>query len=70
MTAGLGLEQRLEQRFLAGEIVIERALADADGAGDVAQAGAEVALVGEEAERGIENRLAGAGPVGVRVDEP
>ena len=65
LSADSAVEQRLEQRLLAGKVVVERAFADADGAGDVAQAGAEVALVGEQRERGVENGLAGALSVGV-----
>ena len=58
-------DQRIEQRLLALEVVIERALAHADGGGHVAQAGAEIALVGEQLERGVEDGLAGALAIGV-----
>ena len=50
---------------LLGEVVVEGALADADRGRHVAQAGAEVALVSEEVERGVEDGLAGALAIGV-----
>ena len=48
-------QQRIEQRFLAGEVVVEGAFADADGRCDVAQAGAEIPLLSEEVERGVQD---------------
>ena len=58
-------QQRVEQRVLARKVVVEGALAHADDGGHVAQAGAEVALLGEEVERGVEDGLAGALAVGI-----
>ena len=61
----VGEDQRVEQRFLALEIVVERALAHAHRRRHVAQAGAEIALVGEQLQRGVEDGLAGALAIGV-----
>ena len=61
----VGRQERVEQRVLAGEVVVEGAFADADRGGDVAEAGAEKALFGEEVERRVQDGLAGALPVGV-----
>ena len=63
-----GGNQRVEQRLLASEVVVERALAHADDRGDVAEAGAEIALFGKQRQRGIENRLPRLPSVG--VDRP
>jgi len=61
----VGEDQRLEQRVLARKIVIEGAFADAHRRRHVAEAGAEVALLREEVERGVQDRLPRALPVGV-----
>jgi hypothetical protein len=58
-------QQRVEERVLAGEIVVEGAFAHADRPGDVAEAGAEETLFGEQVERGVQDGLARALPVGV-----
>src|SRR5262245_55482351 len=65
LVGGIGGQQRLEERFLAGKVVVQRAFADADGTGHVAEARAEVALFGEQGERGVKDRLTGALAVGV-----
>jgi len=56
----LDRKQRFEQLCLAWEVVVDGALGDADGAGDVADAGAEKAALGEEGQRRIHDRLTGA----------
>ena len=55
--------QRHEDVLFAGEVVVEGGLGDAQALGDLPQAGAVVALVGEEVERHIENAFAGRGGV-------
>ena len=52
-------DQRLEEVALRGEVVVDGGVGDAGGLGDVADAGAGEALLGEEAERGVEDLLAG-----------
>ena len=42
------LEDRLEERLLAGEVVVERALGDARAGDDLVQRGRGIALLGEE----------------------
>ena len=77
---GDGLVAHLEQRLLAElvhphvqrqqdvvlrlEVVVERRLGDAEALGDLAQAGAVEALLGEEVESHIEDALAGVGLYG------
>ena len=52
-------DQRLEQIALRGEVVVDGGVGDAGGLGDVAHAGAREALLGEQAERRVEDLLAG-----------
>ncbi len=61
----VGQNQRFEQRVLAREVVVKRALAHADSFGDIAEAGAEKALLGKEIQRGIQDGLARALSVGI-----
>ncbi len=61
----MGGQQGVEQRVLAGKVVVERAFADADRRRDVAEAGAEKAFFGEEVERRVQDGLSRALPVGV-----
>ncbi len=51
--------QRQEDVVLGLEVVVQRGLGDAEAFGDLAQAGAVEALLGEEVERHIEDALAG-----------
>ena len=50
----VGHDDRLEQRVLARKVVVDGALAHAHGRRDVTQAGAEIAVLGEEFERRVE----------------
>jgi hypothetical protein len=58
------LEERLEQLPLRGKMVVDRRVGNAGGAGDVADAGAGEAALGEEAEGGVQDLFAreGAAP--------
>ena len=56
--------QRHEDVVLGREVVVERRLGDAQLLGDLAQAGAVEALLGEEVEGHIEDALAGGWAVG------
>jgi hypothetical protein len=58
------LEERLEQVALGGEVVVDGGVGDAGGTGDVADAGAGEAALGEEAEGGVQDLFAreGAAP--------
>ena len=60
-----GRDQGVEQRLFALKVVVERAFADAHDGGDVAEAGAEVALLGKQLERRVEDRLSRLSPIGV-----
>jgi hypothetical protein len=52
---------RFEDRGLAGEMIVEAALADADAARELAHRGAAIAALREQIERFDEDALAGGG---------
>ena len=54
-----GSSRAAQDLVLAGEVVVERGLGDAEALGDLPQRGAVVALLDEELGRHVEDALAG-----------
>ena len=59
-------DDRLEDRRLAGEMVVEAALADADAARELAHRGAAITALREQIERLGEDTVSGRGRSRVR----